>query len=146
IIGRQQDDVDLIRHIGAVFLFGVEDLQIDDIRLRHAAIVDIVAAAHERAAFIGQFGGKRHGVNLLSRGKAQAAAVRDICLFYHKPPPRARPPGMANRGRHRSSFSLSCFSWLSATCSVRMRRRESSWLTRMDSRNSLASSRKMMTT
>ena len=146
IIGRKQDDVDFVRHIDPVLLPGVEDLQIHDIRVGHVAVVDIVAAPHKRPALIGQFWAKRHRENLLS-----ASIYKTPFLFSIVPyaPACGKPPAGQGRKRgaaYRSSFSRSCFSWFSATCSVRIRSRESIWLMRIERKNWRASSKKMMTT
>src|SRR5699024_7696646 len=146
IIGRKQDDVDFVRHIDPVLLPGVEDLQIHDIRVGHVAVVDIVAAPHKRPALIGQFWAKRHRENLLS-----ASIYKTPFLFSIVPyaPACGKPPAGQGRKRgaaYRSSFSRSCFSWFSATCSVRIRSRESIWLMGIERKNWRASSKKMMTT
>ena len=60
LVGGEQDDVHLIGHVDAVFLLGGEHLQVNDERIFHGAVVDIVAAAHQRAALIGQFRGICH--------------------------------------------------------------------------------------
>ena len=45
---------------GIAFLFGGQYLQVHNIGVMHRTIVNIVAAAHQRAALIGQTGGKSH--------------------------------------------------------------------------------------
>ena len=57
----KQDDVDLIGHVDAVLFDGAEHLQVHYVGIAHRAVVDIVAATHQRAAFIGQFRGISHG-------------------------------------------------------------------------------------
>ncbi len=60
LVGGKQHDVDLVGHVDAVFLLGREHLQVDNERVLHRAVVNIVAAAHQRAALIGQFRGISH--------------------------------------------------------------------------------------
>ena len=65
-IGGKQYNVNLIGHIGIAFLFGGQHLQVHNIGVMHRTIVNIVAAAHQRAALIGQTGVKAISYNLLS--------------------------------------------------------------------------------
>ena len=60
LIGGEQHNMDLIGHIHTVLLLGGQHLQIDYERVLHRAIVNIVAAAHQRAALIGQLRGISH--------------------------------------------------------------------------------------
>ena len=61
VVCGKQDDVNLIGHVDAVLFGGAEHLQVHYVGIAHRAVVDIVAAAHQRAAFIGQFRGISHG-------------------------------------------------------------------------------------
>ncbi len=61
VVCGKQDDVDLIGYVDAVLFDGAEHLQVHYVGIAHRAVVDIVAAAHQRAAFIGQFRGISHG-------------------------------------------------------------------------------------
>ncbi len=54
LIGGEQHNMDLIGHIHTVLLLGGQHLQADNERVLHRAVVNIVAAAHQRAALIGQ--------------------------------------------------------------------------------------------
>ena len=60
LIGGEQHNMNLIGHIHTVLLLGGQHLQIDYERILHRAIVNIVAAAHQRAALIGQLRGISH--------------------------------------------------------------------------------------
>ena len=63
LVGGQQDNVHLVGHVHALLLFGGQHLQVDDVGLFQRAVVDVVAAAHQRAALVGQLGGICHGKN-----------------------------------------------------------------------------------
>ena len=96
IVGGEQHQMHLVGDLHAVLGTVAQHLQVDDVRVAHGAVVNVIAAAHQRAAFIGQFRGVCHSqkpsfarfyVSLYHR---RALITNPICpapLFHGQGPP-----------------------------------------------------------